>query len=73
VTQEFTYSDALAFQTKFFSSDFGNLKSLSWITADPWVQEIQSDNIPMVPEPTTMLLLGLGLIGLAGARRKFKH
>lgn len=31
-----------------------------------------AENTDPVPEPANMLLLGLGLIGLVGVRRKFK-
>jgi len=32
----------------------------------------ERNGIPQVPEPSTMLLLGLGLIGIVSLRKKFK-
>ena len=76
VTQTFTYSDALAFQTFLFSSDFNDLKTLFWISASA-DQDPQFDNITMspstpVPLPGAVWLLGSGLLGLVAIRRRYK-
>jgi hypothetical protein len=43
-----------------------NSDGLGWAKLDVTVNGVT------VPEPATMLLLGLGLLGIAGVRRKFK-
>jgi hypothetical protein len=57
----------------FFSGFYGNTitEETRSINEYTYVTVSGSPSTP-IPEPATMLLLGLGLVGLAGLRRKFK-
>lgn len=43
-----------------------------WTNVDGYVYGSRAQSMLMVPEPASMLLFGLGLLGLAGIRRKLK-
>ena len=67
----FTTNASYGLQTFAFSSAFDNVKSVSWTQASPYHS---FDNIVVnaaqVPEPGTMAMLGLGLLGVVASRRK---
>ena len=58
------------------TTDTGTISSITFTPGQRWVGvdnfEYGSAGTTSVPEPTSMLLLGLGLLGVAGIRRKLK-
>nr|WP_321465013.1 PEP-CTERM sorting domain-containing protein [uncultured Desulfobulbus sp.] len=69
VEQTFTLDGLFGSETFYFSSDFTNLVSVHWAQTDYFVQFDNIATTAPVPEPSTLLLFGAGLIGLSAATK----
>jgi hypothetical protein len=77
-TQQSFVVSQFGYQSFAFNSSFSNVTSVSWAQGDNTYNSHSFDNIVTsapnpIPEPTTILLVGSGLIGLVGFRRKFRR
>ncbi len=70
VQQTFTLDGTFGYETFYFSSDFTSLVSVLWAQTDWYVQFDNIATTAPVPEPSTFLLFGAGLIGLSAATKR---
>ncbi|MBN1380986.1 MAG: PEP-CTERM sorting domain-containing protein [Deltaproteobacteria bacterium] len=62
---EVTFTGIAAYALFDFSSDYGRY------IIDNFEGTYGTTEVPTIPEPATIILLGLGVVGLVGAKRKF--
>ena len=70
IEQTFTLDGTFGPETFYFSSDFNGLVSVFWAQTDWFTQFDNIATTAPVPEPSALLLFGVGLIGLSATAKR---